>query len=326
MDYVIGIDSGGTNYRLKAADLSGKVLGCYTGLPASIYALDRESLVMRIEANVDALLATFGGRRGDCRYILCGTTGVDSDEDERQLMGIYNSLPGFTCPAKVINDAQLAHYTVTGGEGALVISGTGTIAYACDGEGNTARSGGWLFSIMGDEGSGAWVSRMALRQLGRHYDGAISRSVLIDLVEAELDLHSREDLNRLASRMGERPWGAPKLGSIVDRADHEGDPIAHSILEKAAGETFSVVKDAIETLQLDRKCRNFKLGMWGSNLLKSDTIRESFIALARSAYPECRILMPERESIDGALELALNGAKELDDGKLESIQDESRRA
>lgn len=305
MKYVIGIDSGGTNYRLKACTLDGIELGYYVGKPASIYALDKSELIRRINDNIDCLLKTFSGRREDAVFILCGTTGLDSKEDEDAIFDIYANLKGFSCPVRVLNDAELAHYTVTGGEGVLIISGTGTIAYAKDRNGNCARSGGWLFTILGDEGSGAWVSRMALRQLGRFYDGAIPRSPLIEEIEKTLDIHDRNGLNSLASRMGNRPWGTPALGMIVDESASRGDKIASRILEQAAMETFNVVADVVTALGLESLGQDFKLGLWGSNLLKSSMLKSKFLELVTKQYPEVRIVFPVKESIDGAVELAI---------------------
>lgn len=311
MKYVIGIDSGGTNYRLRAASLDGTILGSYVGRPASIYSLENDELIERIGANIDALLETFGGRKEDALYILCGTTGADSDEDVEQIHRVYSSLPGFDCPVRILNDVQLAHYAVIGGPGVLIISGTGTIAYAVDAEGNEVRSGGWLFSILGDEGSGAWVSRMALRQLGRFYDGILPRSPLISKVEETLEIQGRDGLNQVASAMAKRPWRTPKLGQLVDEAALEGDDIAIMILTKAAEESFAVMKDAVDALQLDKKDPCFKLGLWGSNLLKSPVLKKRFLELTQAHYPSAKVLYPARESIDGAVELAINEARQL---------------
>ena len=235
MDYVLGIDSGGTNYRVEAQDTDGHQLGYYVGQPVNHYNFAKEEWQNRINENIDACLAQFGGQRSKVKALVCGTTGIDSDADEVMLNAFYRSLPGFACPMQVVNDAELAHYTVTGGTGVLVISGTGSIAYGRSRDGRTCRTGGWMFTIEGDEGSGTWVSRMALRQVGRYLEGAAPESPLTRAVCATLSIHTRDDLNSVALAGGQAPWGMPHLGKLVNESAEEGDVAAVKILQQAAG-------------------------------------------------------------------------------------------
>ncbi len=63
MDYVLGIDSGGTNYRVEAQDTDGHQLGYYVGQPVNHYNFAKEEWQNRINENIDACLAQFGGQR-----------------------------------------------------------------------------------------------------------------------------------------------------------------------------------------------------------------------------------------------------------------------
>ncbi|MDD3904130.1 MAG: hypothetical protein PHO09_10680, partial [Sphaerochaeta sp.] len=204
-----------------------------------------------------------------------------------------------------MNDAELAHYTVTGGQGILIISGTGSIAYGCNSKGETARCGGWLFTILGDEGSGSWISRRALRHLGRFFDGAVGESPLVGLLRHELDVNSREDLNALAHRMGMQPWFTPALGKTVNDAVLLGDSEAVSILECAAAHIFGIVRDLALELYPTKEQQTFNLGLWGSTLLLSDVLKQRFLHLVLAEFPAASICLTEKESIDGAIELAL---------------------
>ena len=47
--------------------------------------------------------------------------------------------------------------------GVVIIAGTGSIAYGHNGQGQAARAGGWGY-VLGDEGSGYWIGRHALRR------------------------------------------------------------------------------------------------------------------------------------------------------------------
>ncbi len=304
MEYVIGIDSGGTNYRIKAASLDGATLAYFVGNEANHYHIGRDEMRRRVDSHFSTLLKMFGGSAKDCKYIVCGTTGLDSPEDEEYLTSFYENIEGFDCPVKVINDAELAHYTVTGGEGVLIISGTGSIAFASDKQNNHARAGGYLFTILGDEGSGSWVSRAALQHLGRYFDGAVEETYLVDLLQQRLGIIDRNGLNRLAFSMGNMPWTCPKVGDLVDEAS-KTDVFAKSILEKAASYLIDIVSDVVSALSLSEKEPDFKLGLWGSNLLHSKVLKNSFISLAKERYPECKIIEADIESIDGSIKMAL---------------------
>lgn len=305
MDYVLGIDSGGTNYRVMAADCQGRMLGSYTGQPANHYCIPEEQVKQIIRQSLDACLAQFGGQRANCRYMVVGTTGLDSDQDGAFLRELYGQIPGFACPQCIMNDAELAHYTVTGGRGVLVISGTGSIGFGRDSQGHSARAGGWFCTILGDEGSGTWVSKRALRQLGRWLDGAAAEGVLIRRLCEELSVHTREDLNNIAVRIADPPWKPPELGKLVNEAAEAGDPDAVTILKEAAALMMTIAEDVSNALHLDEREPGFPLGVWGSNILKSPVLYEEFCVLAARRFPGSPVVRPTRTATEGAVQLAL---------------------
>ena len=309
MQYVLGIDSGGTNYRVEAQSLAGERLGFFIGQPANHYYISPDEMSRRINASIDACLAQFGGQRTDAAAIVCGTTGLDSPEDETLLRDFYNALPGFSCPIRILNDAELAHYTVTGGLGVLVISGTGSIAFGRNKAGQTCRTGGWLFTVLGDEGSGTWVSRRTLRYLGRWLDGAVPDSELTQLVSHALAITKRDDLNKLAAQCGEKPWHVPPLGKLVNTAANAGDGAAIEILREAAVLTADLVSDAVHILKLDEIEPDFPVGAWGSNLLCSPTMMDAFRCEIATRFPQAQLLPPTRTATEGAAALARELAK-----------------
>ena len=62
MNYCIGIDSGGTHYRMRALSPDGALLGEMEGQVASHYRFRREESARRIRENLTALLDSFGGK------------------------------------------------------------------------------------------------------------------------------------------------------------------------------------------------------------------------------------------------------------------------
>lgn len=306
MKFVIGVDSGGTHYRIKACDLSGKCLGYTEGAPANHHYLNPEEMKLRIESSLTDCLGQFGGRIENLCMLVCGTTGIDSKEDYRRLMELYTGIGGSSCPVILMNDAELAHYTVTGGEGVLLISGTGSIVTGKNKNGKTARAGGWPLAILGDEGSGTWVTKMALRHVGRWLDEAVEKTVMTERICDLLGIREREDLIAMALESGINPANLPQLGKLVNEAAEEGDFYALEILTEAAHHLAALIRDIGYALDLRETEPDFKLGLWGSCILKSPQIFEELKNEISRDFPDARICLPEKEAIDGAVELALS--------------------
>src|SRR5207237_10630491 len=98
----------------------------------------------------------------------------------------------------VIGDNTIALQAACGGlPGAVVIAGTGSIAYARNEQGKEARAGGWGPAIS-DEGSGGWIGRRAVAQVMRVCDRRQRPPLLFSLLQA-WQAKSAEDLVRIAN-------------------------------------------------------------------------------------------------------------------------------
>lgn len=304
MKYVLGIDSGGTKYLVRACTPAGDPVSEYLGPPAGHYRFEHEEVLRRVNASIDACLARFGGRRKDCVYLVCGTTGIDSERDQGVVEGIYNGLSGFSCPVLCVNDAQVAQFAVTGGVGAVVISGTGSIAFGCNAKGETARCGGWPPCIFGDEGSGTWVSTRALNHLSLLMDGRVQPSLLSDMLNDALHLEKREDLIGVCIDIEHMCWKNPGLTALVDRAAEQGDAYAVGILREAAGHTFALADAIVQKLGLAAMPR-FRVGAWGSAIVKSPLHFRFFKERFEAKYDNVEVLIAQEDAAMGACRMAL---------------------
>ncbi len=308
MKYILGVDSGGTKYQVRAMALDGTVLADYVGVPCRHYQIGEEETSRRIEQNMTDCLNLFGGKREDCLAIAAGVSGIDSEEDEAILQRIYSHLEGFSCPVRCLNDAEMTHYTVTGGTGVLVIAGTGSIAFGRNSAGESMRVGGWLFTILSDEGSGSYITRKAMFWYSRYMDGVIPETELIRLIKAKLGNLSRKELMLFATDIATPPWTTPSLSIEVNQAANNGDPYANEILEDAAKCTFSLADAAIEKLRLQEE-PELRVGVWGSAIVKSKLHLEHFTRLVKEKYPEAKVLLPQRDAVEGACLMALEMAR-----------------
>lgn len=304
MKYVLGIDSGGTKYLVRACAMDGEPLAAYTGQPAGHYRFEYAEVLRRVNDNIDKCLARFGGRREDCACMVCGTTGLDSQRDQDVVNGIYGSLPGFMCPVLCVNDAQVAQFAVTGGVGAVVIAGTGSIAYGRNENGETARCGGWPPCIFGDDGSGTWIARKALYHMSLLLDRRVRPSPLSGLLNEALHIEKNEDLIGICIDIEHNCWHDPGLTQLVDRAAEQGDQYAAEILRDAARHTFALGDVVIRRLGLD-KLPAFRVGAWGSAIVKSRLHFAEFRNLMRNKYANADVRIAQEDAAMGACRMSL---------------------
>ena len=110
----------------------------------------------------------------------------------------------------------------------------------------------------------------------------------------------------MALESGINPANLPQLGKLVNEAAEEGDPYAKEILAEAAHHLAALIRDIGYALDLKETEPDFKLGLWGSCILKSPQIFEELKNEILRDFPDARICLPEKEAIDGAVELALS--------------------
>lgn len=307
MKYVLGIDSGGTKYLIKACGMDGQVLSIHIGQPAYHSRIGAEEAFRRIHQSIRACLKAFHGSPEDCRAITVGAAGLDVPGDEKDIEAIYRRLEGFDCPLQVVNDAQLAHHAVTGGVGVVVIAGTGSIAYGRDAAGRECRVGGWPPVIGGDEGSGTWIACQALAHFSRVLDGAEPPAALYDHLKTRLALQSGQDLMRVATEVEKRTFKDPGLSQWVNEAADAGDLAAGDILRRAGAITAELAKAVIRQLDFDPEAP-FTVGAWGSAIVKSQRHFDAFTQSLLKAYPRVQTHVASCDAADAALQMALLNA------------------
>lgn len=149
----------------------------------------------------------------------------------------------FRVPAHVLNDVHVAFEGAFAGRaGVLALAGTGSMAWAGDGQGLHRRVGGWG-NLIGDEGSSYWVGRKALGETTRALDG---RSGNVDFAKAVLE-HLGLAPNELigwvyGSNNGRSAVAA--LSLLVDRLAEGGDPTASRLMKRAADHLCEQVEAA----------------------------------------------------------------------------------
>jgi len=197
----------------------------------------------------------------------------------------------------ITHDAWIALTGATGGEpGAIVIAGTGSMAFGRNAEGRTARAGGWGY-IFGDEGGAFDLVRQALRGVVRHEEGWGPRT---SLREALLEATGAADANDLLHRFYSEEFPRERIAALaplVEGAASSGDAVAQEILSRAAQDLATLL--AAVRAQLFRQ-GEAALVSYAGGVFENAAIRERFRLLTELDGGN-RVLAPRDRPAMGAL-------------------------
>ena len=160
VDYVIGIDGGGTRSHGLAMSLKGDVLGEVEGGPLNYHTTGDKVFQESLE-DLWAKLKCFSS--GDCFLMMVGTAALFEhptpvDQERLESMQTNKDLP----PVLFMGDACAAAIGALGGEpGVVVISGTGSIAISILDD-LVTTNGGLGPVIDNDPGSALWMASQAV--------------------------------------------------------------------------------------------------------------------------------------------------------------------
>jgi glucosamine kinase len=211
--FFLGIDGGGSRCRARIRDVNGTLLAEATGGASNIYQDFRGALATIMETSRTA--AQTAGLSTQHLHAGLGIAGIVTSVGAEKI--VEAALP--FASVTVDNDAYAACVgAFGGGDGGIVIAGTGSIGFALVG-GQRHMVGGWGFQL-GDHGSGAWVGHHAVRRAALALDGLLQPTRLIT------DVLSRTGGNRLdLSRWSEqaKPKDYAQFAPLVFECAAQGD-------------------------------------------------------------------------------------------------------
>jgi N-acetylglucosamine kinase-like BadF-type ATPase len=244
MALYVGMDAGGTRTRAAVLDAAGTLRGAAEGPggnPVS-HAPDRA---------LDALAGTLRAALGvlpaaDVRGLVLGLAGAGPTG------GVAGAAlacaAGLTCPVQVVGDVVTAFAAGTAEpDGTVLVSGTGATAVriVARREAAVADANGWL---LGDDGSGFWLGREAVRAALAALDGRGAPTALLPAVTgALLGAPLPPDAGRpgaervVAAVHGEPPIALARLAPLVSAAANAGDGVAAGIVARAADALVAAV-------------------------------------------------------------------------------------
>lgn len=305
--YVLGIDAGATKTVCHLADGTGRVLREARGGGANLQA----SGELEVEKVLHQVMEEALGDSGIVPAAIClGIAGVDREADIAIVRGILQRI-GYKARALVVNDALIALEAGVGdGPGVVIVAGTGSIAFGRNRAGAAARAGGWGH-LLGDEGGGYWLGRLALRAVVRAADGRGPATQLTPYILDHFGIARADDLIHEVYARGVRPPAIAALARYVEQAAAGGDPVAADLIGSAARELAISARAVVERLGLAGDRWPFVLsgGLFVAMPRLVAELTPRLLALAPGARVERLVGEPAAGAVRLALAEARGGAR-----------------
>ena len=314
MNYVLGIDGGGSKTVCILMQDTGEVLGrgeagssnyqtigikaTLQSIESAIYAANNQALNSIIYIKIKAICLGLAGvgRATDIEII---KTLVEDLQNSKLLRITWASASNIV----ICNDALIALVGGIGDDvGVVVAAGTGSIAFGRSHQGKTKRVGGWGY-ILGDEGSAYKIAVAGMQAAFKAYDGREMSTSLVEAFKQHLNLANIEDLIEVIYRRG---WGVKEIAAlapVVDFTAASGDEVANNIIESAVQDLVKATSTVIDAIfSFSSNCEIVTTGSVWQGRCK---MRDRFAGYIVAKFPSVKVIFPRNEPAYGAALLAL---------------------
>ena len=245
VNYLIGVDGGGSGTRVLVADPTGIELARAVG-SASGLRNGSDFAWTSILDTINAAFAGLGLARPDFNRMAIGL-GLAGVHNKQWAADFTGKNPGF---AKLLLETD-AFTTLSGAHqgrpGIIVALGTGSVGESFSKDGTRREVGGWGFP-WGDEAGGAWLGFQAVNHLQQVIDGRMPGSEFADSLRQQCGADRDAVFNWLASaNQGTFAQLAPL---VVSFANQKINPDAIRIMQAAAKEITKIALALDKTLAL----------------------------------------------------------------------------
>jgi N-acetylglucosamine kinase-like BadF-type ATPase len=285
---VIGLDIGGTKTRGVRFE-GGRAAADESVGSSNVPNVSREEAARHLAE----LFALIGG--GTVAQVYAGAGGIDTDADAAALAALISPhVPG--ARITVVHDSRLLLAAGGASTGVAVIGGTGSAAWGRNSGGAEARAGGWGY-LLGDEGSGYWLGREAVRHSLRRMNQGLEPD---DLTTALLASCAVDDPNNLialfhSADTGRRYWA--ERARLVVEAATAGHAASQELVDQAGRDLAALALQTVRQLGIDGP-----VILGGGLGMHVPRLQESFrTALAAAGVTDVRVL--EQDPVFGVLQL-----------------------
>ena len=263
--FCIGIDGGGSKLRIG---IFSEIQECIffkeisESANPSIIGFDKSEIL--INSSLEQTFKKTGIESSEVKYVGAGMAGAAHHPNWlRDLLS--QSIPNANIT--IAPDYEIALIGAHGERfGVLIISGTGSVAFGINKDGESAHSGGWGY-LLDDVGSGYWLGKEMLKSAARVADGLEEKTELFALTLNHLKISSPDDLITWIYNPERKNRNISEMAPIILKVAKTGDFVAQRIIEDGAEKLYQLYLNVIKRLKF-----NNPPVMFAGGILNSDTL------------------------------------------------------
>jgi len=234
MNYVIGIDGGGTKTQVVLADRDGNVVTNKVYGSTNPNAVSKEALMEIFNQVFQDIEGEVPNSLQYVTSVFAGIAGAGTTESALHIADILTPYFSQETTIKVEPDSINALYSGTFGKPGIVqISGTGSITYGINRNQEQGRVGGWGY-LLGDEGSGYDVGKKGIQAVLQFVDGRGPNTLLLEMLFDLYNVRTGRELIDKIYHSDSPKLEISRLSKLVFKAFEKKDAVAVSILREVA--------------------------------------------------------------------------------------------
>lgn len=276
MEYIIGIESGGTKSELIAYDLDyNQIYSSLGGYGNPSVSLD--TTLINIGCLIDKCIKELKDNK--CIFIAIGMSGVEAGNYKNAIKDyIYNT---YSIDNVILNDAEMTAKAYFGNnDGIIAIAGTGASVYLQkDNVGEIV--GGWGH-ILGDKGSGYHTVIEAFKKMIIQVDNDIPFDNLSIELLKEIDASNATEIKGFI--YGNQKNTIASLFPIIVKLSEQGNELAIELLQNAGKYLAEATISANKKFGVDCKV---VIGLKGGVFHNSEIVRSSYESIVKEHIKDC---------------------------------------
>jgi len=234
IDYLLGVDGGGTGTRVRLALADGTGLSQGAGGPSGL-SLGIHRAWDAVQQAAGAAFAAAGIEQPPLERVAIGL-GLAGVHNKQWAAEFVAANPGYAA-IRLETDAFTTLMGAHGGApGAIVAIGTGSVGEVLFADGSRREVGGWGFPA-GDEASGGWIGLRAIGHIEQVLDGRREPGAFADSI-IEACGGNRDAIQVWLGKATQTAYAS--LAPLVLR--HADTPVARAILLDAGAEVARIAQ------------------------------------------------------------------------------------